>query len=266
MILGKQKRVGRKMRELQIKNCIIGAGSPKICVSITEETEEAILERAALLKEQPADLIEWRADAFLKLKDEGALKAILAKLREVLADKPLIFTIRTKVEGGLVAIEDSVYLNLIHGVIESKLVDLIDVEVRVGDERIREILSAAGRSNVYVIGSKHDFEKTDTLENLLEVLEHIENSGVDIVKTAYMPHSKTDVLNLMLATQLRQNVEGTAPLVTMSMGKLGTISRLTGEFTGSAITFGAFGDASAPGQIEIQTLKKALDLLALIEI
>lgn len=254
------------MRELQIRNCLIGAGSPKICVSITEQTEEAILKRAALLNEQPVDLVEWRADAFLELKHEAALKGVLAKLRHVLPEKNLIFTIRTMVEGGLVAIEDPVYLNLIHEVIVSKLVDLVDVEVRIGHESIQELLATAKACNVYVIGSQHNFEKTETLEKLIEVLEQIENSGVDIVKAAYMPHSKIDVLNLMLATQTRQNAAGKAPLITMSMGPLGALSRITGGFTGSAVTFGAVGEASAPGQIDVETLKKALDLLALIEI
>ena len=48
----------------------------------------------------------------------------------------------------------------------------------------------------------------------------------------------------------------TTPIVTMSMGKLGIISRLSGEIFGSSITFGTISDkVSAPGQIGIKELK-----------
>lgn len=49
------------------------------------------------------------------------------------------------------------------------------------------------------------------------------------------------------------------PVVTMSMGEDGKISRLVGEISGSTITFGTVGKASAPGQVESGELKKFLE-------
>ena len=52
-----------------------------------------------------------------------------------------------------------------------------------------------------------------------------------------------------------------APLVTMSMGSLGVISRVAGEAFGSCITFGADGDVSAPGQMQADRLEMVLEAL-----
>ena len=51
------------------------------------------------------------------------------------------------------------------------------------------------------------------------------------------------------------------PVITMSMGGTGLISRLCGEVFGSACTFGAVGKASAPGQIGASDLGTVLDLI-----
>lgn len=53
------------------------------------------------------------------------------------------------------------------------------------------------------------------------------------------------------------------PLITMSMGELGMVTRLSGHLTGSVMTFGALTTekASAPGQIPIKELKQILTTL-----
>ena len=47
----------------------------------------------------------------------------------------------------------------------------------------------------------------------------------------------------------------------MSMGGTGLISRLCGEVFGSALTFGAVGKVSAPGQINAEDLRSVLNLI-----
>ena len=49
------------------------------------------------------------------------------------------------------------------------------------------------------------------------------------------------------------------PVITMSMGKMGMISRLCGESFGSAITFAAHKKASAPGQMEMHEVADILE-------
>ncbi len=51
------------------------------------------------------------------------------------------------------------------------------------------------------------------------------------------------------------------PVITMSMGPIGQLSRVAGSVTGSAVTFGAGAEASAPGQLGAAELKQILDIL-----
>ncbi|MNJ04023.1 3-dehydroquinate dehydratase [compost metagenome] len=47
----------------------------------------------------------------------------------------------------------------------------------------------------------------------------------------------------------------------MSMAGYGVVSRLAGEIFGSALTFGAAHQPSAPGQVAAAELRKVLELL-----
>ena len=77
-----------------------------------------------------------------------------------------------------------------------------------------------------------------------------------------MPQSAADVLTLLSATETMQRCHARRPLITMAMGRLGMVSRLAGEVFGSAVSFGAAGQASAPGQIDAGDLRFILQVLA----
>ncbi len=85
--------------------------------------------------------------------------------------------------------------------------------------------------------------------------------GADITKIAVMPQNKKDVLTLLCATEQMQCQYADRPFVTMSMGSIGSISRIAGEIFGSAITFGAVQKSSAPGQIKAKKLKQMLQMI-----
>ena len=76
-----------------------------------------------------------------------------------------------------------------------------------------------------------------------------------------MPQSKKDVLTLLSATEEMASEYADRPIITMSMAGTGLISRLCGEVFGSALTFGAVGKASAPGQMNAEDLNKILTLI-----
>ncbi len=78
-----------------------------------------------------------------------------------------------------------------------------------------------------------------------------------------MPQSPQDVLTLLAATLTMKEKYATRPLITMSMGKSGGVSRVTGRLFGSAMTFGTVGQASArAGQIAIAKLREVMDMLS----
>ncbi|KZU91305.1 3-dehydroquinate dehydratase I [Lactiplantibacillus plantarum] len=77
-----------------------------------------------------------------------------------------------------------------------------------------------------------------------------------------MPQSVEDVLTLLTATNIaRQTLP--QPVITMSMGDLGKVSRLAGEVFGSCLSFATVGAASAPGQIALENLRPELEDLKL---
>ena len=122
------------------------------------------------------------------------------------------------------------------------------------------MVDIAHNANMPVVISNHDFEKTPSQEELVERMKRAEALGADILKIAVMPQSKRDVLSLLCATE-QMSRESDRPLITMSMGKDGIISRLSGEIFGSSVTFGTIGMASAPGQIDLDSMNYVLDLL-----
>jgi 3-dehydroquinate dehydratase-1 len=114
--------------------------------------------------------------------------------------------------------------------------------------------------NMQVIMSNHDFQSTPSEDELIARMRLMHSSGGDVLKIAVMPSSPKDVLTLLSATN-EMALEISKPLVTMSMGKLGVISRIAGEIFNSCLTFGTVGKGSAPGQIPIDQLKQCLEII-----
>lgn len=157
--------------------------------------------------------------------------------------------------------ETEAYVRLNQEMAESGSVDLVDAELFTGDEEVRQIVKTAHQCGVKVIASNHDFHKTPDKEELLKRLCKMQELGADIPKIAVMPQNKKDVLTLLAATEEMTSVYADRPVITMSMAGTGVLSRLCGEVFGSALTFGAAGKASAPGQMAVEDLKTALELL-----
>lgn len=249
------------MNPLVVRNVSIGEGMPKICVPIVGKTEDEILQAAKEIVNVPADLVEWRADWYESVLEMQKIVELSAKLREVLGEKPILFTFRTKGEGGEKELSAKPYAMLNKMMIASGHIDLVDVEVFAAKEEVSSILETARKYGVKVVGSSHDFEKTPEKEELVRRLCDMQNLGVDIPKIAVMPQSKKDVLTLLEATEEMVSQHANCPIVTMSMSGMGAVSRIIGEMFGSAITFGALGKESAPGQIEVEELKTVLEIM-----
>ena len=249
------------MNKVTVRNITFGEGSPKICVPITGRTEEEIALRTAELKAAEPDLAEWRADWYEDVFDKKKLEHMLAWLRGELGDLPLLVTFRTKEEGGEQSISAEGYEDFLRTVLASGQADLLDVELFRGEELLRAICEEAKGRGVKVIASSHDFEKTPAKEEIIVRLTRMQDCGADLLKLAVMPRNAGDVLTLLSATLEMNEQYAKQPVVTMSMGAKGAVSRLAGEVFGSAMTFGSAGVASAPGQVSVPELKAALEVL-----
>ncbi len=244
-----------------IRGITIGEGRPKIIVPIIEKTEAAIMEKANSLIELPVDVIEWRADAYEEILDEGKTLKVLKALREVFFDRILIFSFRTLIEGGLREISMEDYTRLNHFAAESNLVDMVDVAMISWPEIVEENIQAIHNAGILVMGSYHNFESTPEKAVLIRTLMKMQALGADISKIAVMPNNADDLLTLLNATYETASKYGDKPIVTTAMSPSGLLSRLAGEVFGSSMTYGAAGEATAPGQISVELLDDVLDLL-----
>lgn len=248
------------MQTITVRGVTLGTGRPKIIVPIVGRTQEEILAQAAAVS-APADLVEWRVDWFDGCFDPSALLGCLRALRAVLGELPLLVTFRTAKEGGAREITPAAYAALCKAVAASGDADLLDVEAFSGDALVTGVISAAHAGGVFVVASNHDFQKTPPREELLARLEKMQDLGADLPKLAVMPQSPADVLTLLSATEEFVRCRADRPVITMSMGGLGVISRVAGQTFGSAATFGCAGQSSAPGQLELHQLDRLLAAL-----
>lgn len=245
---------------LCIKGKVIGKGKPLVCVPVVEQTKEKIIEEAGRLAERGTDMIEWRVDAFDEVNSLNAIREVLEELKAVIGDSILIYTFRSKSQGGLCQLpSDEIYD--IHQVgAESDVADLIDVEYFESQKPQKEIMKLK-QMGAHVIASHHDFQQTPPRNIMWMLMNQIRESGADVVKLAVMPQSMQDVLNLLEETSHFHQEFPDHPLITMSMGPKGCISRISGEFFGSCVTFGAGEKASAPGQLPVDELETMLGIL-----
>ena len=249
------------MNTVKVRNIEIGAGIPKICVPIVGVTREEILAAAETFKSTKADVVEWRVDWYEDIFDFAKTEETMKALREVLGETPILFTFRTSKEGGEKSIETETYVELNQNAAKTGLVDLVDVEAFTGDDAVKAVVETAHANGVKVIASNHDFHKTPAKDEIVSRLRKMQELGADIPKIAVMPQNKKDVLTLLSATEEMESEYADRPIITMSMSGTGVISRLCGEVFGSALTFGAVGKVSAPGQMGIEDLTTVLGLL-----
>lgn len=246
---------------VRIGPVVLGDGRTKICVPLVGKTMKALLEECKYLTGKPFDVAELRIDFFEgNISIEQVLK-LLAQLRPKLKDKGLLFTWRTKNEGGESGIISKDYFALLDAVILSGYVDAIDVEYFFDQNAMENTVKLAKEHGVTVVMSNHDFDKTPPAEEVIERLVGMKKAGADIAKLACMPNTSEDVLTLLGATETVKRQYPNEPIITMSMGKLGIVSRICGSIFGNAMTFGAAKQVSAPGQIEVTKLNDILKVI-----
>ena len=246
-------------KSINIRGMMLGEGRPKVCVPITGRSEEDILKEAKLAQAAGADLIEWRADYYEYVHADGKALEMAQKLREAAGKMPVLFTYRTEGGSNPISLKEYVFLN--RSLARSKMVDLIDIELFMGDEVCRDFCKYAHQNGCIVVISSHDFEKTPNDQTIVERMCKMRELGADVPKVAVMPQNAEDVLTLLSATNQYANVHADGPLITMSMGWLGGVSRVSGEIFGSSLTFGSTLRSSAPGQLSITEVNFILDAL-----
>jgi 3-dehydroquinate dehydratase I len=238
---------------------LAGGATPVICTPLVgAERSELLGEVASVLPTRP-DLIEWRADYFAALADTGQVIETARALKGACHGVPLLFTRRIASEGGRSgSLSEPRVVQLYEAVCAARCVDAIDYELSNPGEAFERLRAAARSHDVAMIGSYHNFQSTPAVEALAAKFREAQTRGADIGKVAVMPESPADVLTLLAATY-QASTSLDIPLISMSMGGYGSLSRMIGGVFGSALTFAVGKTSSAPGQIPIEELRTVLE-------
>ncbi len=105
-----------------------------------------------------------------------------------------------------------------------------------------------------VICSYHDFEKTPTEDEILEIFKDLRTSGIP--KAAFMVRRPADLLSVWNAASVLR--ERGSPFILIGMGAAGEVTRIRAFDLGSMLNYCALRPelASAPGQITLEEAER----------
>jgi 3-dehydroquinate dehydratase-1 len=235
--------------------------TPLVCTPLVGRTRARLLAEAASVLAKKPDLVEWRVDFFEAVGDTPAVLDAARALRHAIGATPLIFTRRSAKEGGQpVAIDDEQVVALYHDVGASGLVQFVDFEMGNDPEHVRRVRESSRAHDVRLILSYHNTAYTPGVDFLVGRFLEAERLGADVALVAVLPRDEADVLTLLSAT-LQADAKAHIPLISMSTGPLGAVSRMVGGLFGSGLSFAVGESASAPGQIPIGDLVAVFDII-----
>ena len=186
------------------------------------------------------DLFELRIDTF-KTQEVAYITGIIHSLKRVYG-KPLLATVRSKVEGGAVEIDDDRRYEIYKEVLP--LVDAVDVELSSAG-LLKRVLPLCREKEKVLIASYHNHDETPGERQLEKLVSDGKEIGADIVKIAVTANSKEDLSRLISFT-IKNRDKG---IITISQGSIGTISRIVTPILGSLMTYGYIDVPSAKGQL-----------------
>jgi 3-dehydroquinate dehydratase-1 len=213
----------------------------KIAVPIFKSNKEEILKIAIEYIEKGADILEIRIDG-INSPDPKMIKEIIQEI-----NFPTIATNRLKLEGGHFNGSEKDRIAILRAA--SDVAEYVDIELQTELKYINSILE----TGVKTIVSYHNFEKTPPLNEMFKVVEEEHKIG-DIAKIAVTAKTLEDTIDVLAILSKFNNV------IAISMGELGSYTRVIASKFKAPITFAASDNVTAPGQIDFETMKWILNL------
>lgn len=256
----------------KIKGVTLGRGIPKIAVPITGISNREIRDQLARLDLKKIDLVEWRADFYKEVSSIENTLNVLEEINKKAGGKPIIFTLRTESEGGQLEISLQDYIKTNKKVSESGLADIIDVQaffppsdessgkdegLKLEKKSIKELINTIKTDGLEVIASYHNFSETPGEEEIEEILAELNRLG-SIIKFASMAGSPEDVFRLRGSID-RSRSFIRKPIIGISMGEIGKVSRITQDSAKSCISYAGLEGEVAPGQLSLGELYEILN-------
>jgi len=232
-----------------------------ICTPLVGATPEQLgTELDMVLPKQP-DMLEWRVDFFHGIANSAEVVRMAQSIKAAAGGIPILFTRRSTREGGEpIGMSEDQVVAMYEAVCHAKCVDLIDFEMSNDADHIAHLRSISRAHGIGLVLSFHHFSATPSQQELVARFELAQQLGADVAKIAVMPQRLDDVLTLLSAT-LQASTTLAIPVVSMSMGPYGSLTRLFGFAFGSALSFAVGANSSAPGQVPIEDLNTVLAIV-----
>ncbi|XP_006456034.1 hypothetical protein AGABI2DRAFT_210736 [Agaricus bisporus var. bisporus H97] len=241
----------------------VGAGKRSYFLSLTYPD---ITEALSIVEQisEGVDALELRVDLLKSSKESDAIPSTdyvasqLAALRRV-TSLPIVYTVRTSSQGGKHPDKaEKEALELLELGLKAA-VEYLDVEITLPEQKIRELASKKGRSQI--IASYHDFsgnlkwnsvavkEKYDIAEGLGDIIK--------IIGTANAIQDNFELHNFITSVNSKPNAK---PIIAVNMGTQGQLSRILNE-TFTPVTHPLLPIKAAPGQLSFKQIQEALTLV-----
>lgn len=252
----------KETRLIQVQGKPLGGGAfPVIITPLVGKTQAAILDEVAAIVPKKPDLLEWRIDFFEAIGDIPAVIETALAIRKAAGGVPVLLTRRNVTEGGQpLPIDEPAVVAMYTAACQAKCVELIDYELSNAPADLKALRAVSKANGIGMIMSYHNFQMTPDAATLDSKFAAAKQFDADVGKVAVMPTNEIDVLELLAATsRARESLD--IPLISMSMGGVGSLSRIMGWVYGSAATFAVGKSSSAPGQIAIEDLRTTLAIV-----
>lgn len=158
------------MKIVIVKDFVIGVGVFKIIVSLMVKDIVCVKFEVFVYREVDFDILEWCVDYFVDFFNVEFVMAAVKIFCEIMLEKSLLFIFCSVKEGGEQAIFIEVYIVFNCVVIDSGLVDMIDLELFIGDDQVKEIVVYVYVYDVKVVMFNYDFYKMLEVEEIIVCL------------------------------------------------------------------------------------------------
>jgi len=261
-----------------------GGGDPRLLARLLARAADAVVRALEDADPAEADPVPGAVVGSVPGAAPGAAEEAEGRVRR----PGVLVTLRTRSQGGGLDLDRGGYRAVLGALAEGYLEgtglrrpDAVDVEAYCADlyvpggrdleearADLRLLAGLVHRAGLDVVASCHDLSGTPEEDETMDLLIDMQDDGADVVKLAATPHDAVDVARLLNATACAREILS-VPLVTMSMGEQGAVTRVAGGVFGSALTFvlvpGPDGSwtPSAPGQLPIESVRAVHEVLGL---
>ncbi|GMM43615.1 pentafunctional protein [Pichia kluyveri] len=175
-------------------------------------------------------------------------------------DLPIIFTIRTKSQGGAFNDDDYESIEALTMLAFKMGISYVDMELSLPEGLFATLLSK--KRFTKIIGSHHDFSGNFKWDNSEweNKYQFANNSNVDIIKFV---GTATDFNDNYMLENFR-NSHKNKPLIAINMTRLGQLSRIVNPLL-TPVTHPLLPNSAAPGQLSIKQINESLTMIGELE-